>query len=122
MRSEDIKKIKEFPRVEIDFNVKFEPLKKVQDKTTINTRYCLIKPFAFAHIYWSEKDLELVYDIEEPYLNEEEKKQRDELSSAMREAINFDVYVERDQEKLLEYLDKMAKVIAIELGLIFSYA
>ena len=122
MRSEDIKKIKEFPKVDIDFNVKFEPLKKVQDKTTVNTRYCLIKPFAFAHIYWSEKDLELVYDIEEPYLNEEEKKQRDELSSAMREAINFDVYVERDQEKLLEYLDKMAKVIAIELGLIFSYA
>jgi hypothetical protein len=42
MKSEDIKKIKEFPRVEIDFNVKFAPLKKIQDKTTINTRYCLL--------------------------------------------------------------------------------
>jgi Flp pilus assembly CpaF family ATPase len=39
----------------------------------------------------------------------------------MREAINFDIYAERTQEELLEYLDKMARIIAIELGLNFSY-
>lgn len=121
MKSEDIKKIKEFPKVEIDFNVKFAPLKKVQDKTTINIRYCLIRPFAFAHIYWNEKELELIYEIEEPQLNYEEKRQMEELSLAMREAINFDVYEERTQEELLDYLDNMARIISIELGLNFSY-
>ncbi len=43
--------MKDYPLVEIDFNPKFEALKKINDKTTINVRYCLIKPFAFAHIY-----------------------------------------------------------------------
>lgn len=117
----NLRRIKDFPKVEINFNVKFEPLKKIQDKTTINTRYCLIHPFAFAHIYWSERDLELVYDIEEPPLNEEEKKQKQEMGDAMREAINFDTYVERDQDTLLDYIDKMAKAIAIELGLSMNY-
>jgi hypothetical protein len=37
----------------------------------------------------------------------------------MREVINFDNVVEKDQDKLLEYIDKMEKIIAIELGWIF---
>lgn len=113
--------IKDYPLVEIDFSPKFEALKKINDRTTINVRYCLIKPFAFAHIYWNQKELELVYEIEEPILDDKEKKQKEELISAMREVVNFDTIVEKDQKKLLEYIDKMTKLIAIELGMNFSY-
>ena len=42
--------IKSYPKVEIDFNPKVIPLKKVQDKSKIDVRYSLIAPFTYAHI------------------------------------------------------------------------
>jgi heat shock protein HspQ len=116
-----LERIKDYPKVEIDFNPKFENLKKIKDKTAVNVRYCLVKPFAFAHIYWNEKELELIYEVEEPELTPEEEKYRDELVSSMREVINFDNVVEKDQDKLLEYINKMEKILAIELGMNLSY-
>ena len=71
--AEDIQK---FPKVEIDFTPKIPPIKKIKDKTKINIRYSLISPFAYAHIYWDAKKFEVVYDIEEPMLNEQELEQK----------------------------------------------
>ncbi len=66
--------IQDYPRVLINFSPQIPPLKKTIDKTKINVRYALIPPFAFVHIYWDSKISELVYEVEEPYLNETEKK------------------------------------------------
>jgi hypothetical protein len=33
----------------------------------------------------------------------------------MRDLINFDVIVEKDEEKLLEYIDHRFKILAIEI-------
>jgi flagellar protein FlaI len=117
----EIKNIKEFPKVEIDFSPKIPNLQKVKDKTTINVRYCLIKPFAYAHIYWDQKKLELAYDIEEPKLTPDEEKYKEEIISAMREVANFDTLVEKEHEKLLDYIDRMFRIIALELGMNFSF-
>jgi hypothetical protein len=65
--------IQEYERIKIDFHPKVPPLEKVKDKTKIDVRYCVISPFAFIHIYWNEKNYELVYEIEEPILTDEEK-------------------------------------------------
>ncbi|HTY43833.1 MAG TPA: type II/IV secretion system ATPase subunit [Patescibacteria group bacterium] len=115
-------RIGSYEKVNIDFNPKFPPLKKVTDKTKIDVRYSLIAPFAFVHIYWNPKIYELVYEVEEPILNEEEEKYRQQIVNAMRDMINFYNVVEKEKETaLLDYIDSRFKVLAIELGMDMSY-
>ncbi|MCK5043822.1 type II/IV secretion system ATPase subunit [Candidatus Pacearchaeota archaeon] len=114
-------KMQNYPRVAIDFSPKIPPLKKVEDKTKVNVRYCLISPFAFVHIYWNPKISELVYEIEEPLLNEKETAYKEKIIAAMRDMINFEGIIEKEKETLLEYIDKRFKILAIELGMEISY-
>jgi len=116
-----IKDIQNYQRVPINFSPKIPPLKKIENKTEINVRYCLIAPFAFVHIYWDPKIYEIVYEIEEPELDENEKKQKEIIISAMRDMINFHQIIDKEKETLLEYIDKRFKVLAIELGINLSY-
>ena len=113
--------MQDYPRAQINFSPEIPPLKRMIDKTKINIRYCLISPFAFAHIYWDPKIYELVYKIEEPILNEKEKEDRKEIVSAMRNMINFDSIVQKNSEALMEYIDQRLKIISIELGINMSY-
>jgi flagellar protein FlaI len=110
-----------YPKVAIDFSPPIPPLKKTADKTKIDVRYSLIAPFASVHIYWNPKIYELVYEIEEPLLNSTEEQYKNQIIEAMRDIINFDVVVEKEQEKLLDYLDKRFKFLATEFGLKMSY-
>jgi len=113
--------IKKYPKVKINFNPKFPQMERVEDKTKINIRYTLIAPFAFAHIYWDPEAFELVYRVEEPELNTEEKKYLEEIKSAMSEIIDLETVVEKDENKLLDYIDQVLRTIAIELHINLSY-
>jgi archaeal flagellar protein FlaI len=113
--------IQSYERVKINFNPQIPPLEKVQDKTKVNVRYCVIAPFAFVHIYWDDNIYELVYDIEEPVLTEQEKSYREQLTRAIEDLINFEEVIERDEETLLEYIDQRLKLLAIEFGLDIPY-
>jgi len=115
------KTVQDYPKVLLEFSPKFPPLKKITDKTKINLRYALIPPFAFAHIYWDPKISELLYDVEEPYLNRKEEEDKNEITSAMVNIINIENVVEKSNEALLDYIDKMLKFLAVELGLDLSY-
>ncbi len=114
-------KISEYPKVEIDFSPEIPPLKKVKDKTRIDVRYAIMSPYAFVHIHWDPKIYEMVYDIEEPILSEEEKEFHEQVTSAMRNLINFDVIMDKRRETLLDYIDKRFKLLATELGMNISY-
>ncbi|MFH1326968.1 MAG: ATPase, T2SS/T4P/T4SS family [archaeon] len=113
--------IETYTRVEIDFSPKIPPLRQIRDKTKIDIRYALIAPFAYVHIYWDPKNYEIVYEVEEPILDELESKYRDQIISAMKNLINFEIIVDKDRDKLLEYIDKRFKLLAVELGLNISY-
>lgn len=113
--------IQDYPRVLINFSPQIPPLKKIIDKTKINVRYALIPPFTFAHIYWDSKISELIYEVEEPYLNETEKKYKEEIVSAMENMINLGEIVEKDKEVIAKYIDRMFKILLIELGIELSY-
>jgi len=113
--------IKDYQRPNINFNPIIPPLKRIKDKTKVDIRYCLVAPYAFAHIYWDPKIYEIIYEIEEPILTEEEKKQKEEIITAMNNMIDFEVVVEKERSKLLEYIDKRFKLLAIELGIEMSY-
>ena len=113
--------IQDYPRVAINFSPAVPPLKKVRDKTKIDVRYSVIAPFAFIHVYWDPKIYEVVYEIEEPVLDEGESRYKMQIIAALRDMINFDAVVEKDTEKLLDYIDKKFKMIAFELGVAMSY-
>ncbi len=120
-QAKEIAKILKYPRPEINFSPQVPPLKKIKDKTKIDVRYCLISPYAYAHIYWDPKEHELVYNIEEPILNSDEKKYKEQLIESIRSMINFDIVIEKDLDKLLDYIDKRFKIVAFELGIQISY-
>ncbi len=113
--------IQNYKKVLIDFSPKIPPLKKTKDKTKIDVRYCLISPFAFVHIYWDPKIYELKYEIEEPFLNKEEMKNKEQIISAMRDLINFSKIIGKNKESLLEYIDERFKILLTELGIDISY-
>jgi len=113
--------IQAYPRIAINFSPTVPPLKKIKDKTKIDVRYSVMSPFTFIHIYWDPETYEVVYEIEEPILDENEMAYKEQIISAMRDMINFDSTVEKDREKLLEYIDIRFKIIATELGLNLSY-
>jgi len=113
--------IKDYPQVQINFNPVVPPLKKYKDKSRVDVRYCLISPFAFVHIYWDVKDYELHYEIEEPILNKAEQKQREDIITAMGNMINYESIVDKEESKMLEYIDKKFKMIALELNIEMSY-
>lgn len=100
----------------INITPEIPPLHRIEDKTKINVRYVLISPHVTAHIYWRSDIGEVVYDIEEPLLNDFETKILQELETGMLELINLGVVTEKTQEALLTYLDKMAKLLLSELG------
>ena len=93
----------------INTNPEIPALKRLEDKTKINVRYVLIEPYVTAHIYFNPKIGELVYEIEEPILNEFEQKTLEELEAGMFELINLGTVVEKTQEALLSYLDINSK-------------
>ncbi len=113
--------IQDYPMVQINFNPTVPPLQKVRDKTKIDVRYAVISPYAFIHIHWDPKIYEVIYEIEEPILDEAEEKYKEQIVRAMNDLINFDVIVEKDIQKLLEYIDKRFKMITFELGINISY-
>ncbi len=113
--------IQAYPRIAINFSPTVPPLKKIKDKTKIDVRYSVMSPFVFIHIHWDPKTYEVIYEIEEPPLDVNEMSYKEQIITAMRDMINFDSIVEKDREKLLEYIDTRLKIIAVELGLNISY-
>ncbi len=114
-------KIEKYPRPEINFVPKIPDLKKEKDKSKIDVRYCLISPFTYAHIYWDDKNKEIVYEIEEPPLTNEEKRIKEKITNAMNAMINFQHIIKNKTEELFKYIDKRFKTLAIELGENISY-
>jgi flagellar protein FlaI len=113
--------IEKYEKVEIDFHPKIPPLQKVKDKTKVNVRYCVISPFAYIHVYWDPEIYELVYEIEEPILTRQEREYHAQLTAAIEDLINFEEIIERDEERLLEYIDQRIRILAVEFGMNIPY-
>jgi len=94
-------------------------LPRFADKTKIDVRYMVIAPYVSIHVYWDAKMREVIYDVEEPLLSEDNKKNLERIEQAMREMVNINmVGDDRSQEGLLDYIDKTARLIISELGIV----
>jgi flagellar protein FlaI len=106
--------------VAINLKPSIPALQKVENKKDINVRYMLIPPFASVHIHWNDKTNEVLYEIEEPVLNDEEKEMLKRVEEAMLELINVNVVVEKSTEATLDYIDKTARLLIDELNIKIS--
>ena len=106
--------------IEIDLNPALPALPKIEDKTKINVRYALISPYVSVHIYWNKTDQELVYNIEEPLLNEDEKFFLENLEKNLGELININVIIQKTIESRIDYIDKTSRLLIEELDLKIS--
>jgi len=91
-------------------------LVKMGDKTKIDVRYALIVPYVSCRIYWNKEIGELVYEIEEPLLDGKEKEILNEVEGAIAEMINVSTVSNKGSEGILDYIDKLLKVVLDELG------
>jgi len=108
--------------IKINPNPAIPALPHLEDKTKVDIRYSLISPYANAHIFWDAKIGELIYEIEEPLLNEAEKNILDKLEGAMLELMNINVSVEKTIESMMEYIDKTMRLLIEELNIKISEA
>ena len=88
-----------------------------KDLTKVDIRYDLVPPYAFARIKWDFENTELVYYIEEPQLNVQEKKVLDTLEEGIKELINLSYISVKDSNTILVYLEKNIKVLLTELAI-----
>src|SRR3989338_6306574 len=103
--------------IKIDLQPGMPALPKFPDKSLTDVRYLLISPYVSAHIHWNPEISEVVYDIEEPLLNADEKMQLAKIENGMHELINLNVLIEKNSEGVMEYIDKTARLLITELGL-----
>ena len=101
---------------EIDHSPSLPKLPEPKDKKLINVRYPLIKPYAFAHIFWNEKNNELVYFVEEPVLDKTEQEVLRLIKLALEEMINISYIRAKKLNIVMKYLEKSVQSILIELG------
>jgi archaeal flagellar protein FlaI len=95
-------------------------LPNIKDPRKLDVRYALIPPYAYAHIYWDAKNIELVYDIEEPELDAKEKNTLVVLEKGIKELINLSFIRSQDKSVVLIYLEKNIKVLLTELSIKLS--
>jgi len=89
-------------------------LPDLKDAKTLNVRYPLMPPYAYAHVYWDDAEHELVYDLEEPFLDSKEKEILKSLEEGIKELINISFLNIKETQKIIEYLEKNLKVLLTE--------
>lgn len=113
----EIQSEEEKPIFQIDTSNAIPSLPDIKDVTQIDIRYPLIPPYTFAHVHWDAPNTELVYDIEEPILNAEEKENLIVLEDGIRELINLSYISVKDKNTILIYLEKNVKILLTELSI-----
>ena len=107
---------KEALSFKIDRSQRMITLPPFENKQTIDIRYPLIAPYAFAHIFWDKIRNELMYEVEEPILNDVEKELLELVQLGLEEMINISFVRANKANMLIDYLEKNVKSILIELG------
>ncbi len=105
-------------------NIKFEinavprivEIPDFEDEREVNIRYPLIEPYAYAHIFWDQREQELIYTIEEPVLNKTEKEILKLVQLAMEEMIDVSFSNVSKADFVIKYLEKNVQSILVELG------
>ncbi|MCJ7429380.1 MAG: type II/IV secretion system ATPase subunit [Candidatus Nanohaloarchaeota archaeon QJJ-5] len=110
---------------EASFQIKSasEDLTVIPDKENvreIDIRYSLLAPFADAHITWDDDEEELVYNIDEPTLNDHEQELFERIKGALEQKIDVSLESLDTRDKVLGYLEEKIDEVTKELGIRLS--
>ncbi len=86
-------------------------LSDIKDITSLDIKYTLIQPFAYANIKWNDKEKDLEYAIIEPELNDEEIKIYETIKQNITNYLDVDINKLKSNEEQIEYIK--SKVIKI---------
>ncbi|MFH1315891.1 MAG: type II/IV secretion system ATPase subunit [Candidatus Woesearchaeota archaeon] len=100
----------------IDLRPRIVKLPDFKEKEKINVRYPLIIPYASAHIYWDSELNELIYEVEEPILDDTEKELLKLIQLGLEEMINVSFVKTKKIQYLIRYLERNVQSIILELG------
>ena len=100
----------------IDKTAEIVELPEIKNKQQIDVKYALMAPYAYAHIYWDEKQEELIYKVEEPELTESEQEILRLIMLALEEMINISIAKVEKVSELIDYLERNVQSILVELG------
>jgi flagellar protein FlaI len=100
----------------IDMRPRLIKLPPFERRKEINVRYPLLPPYAFAHIFWDEKSNELLYNVEEPVLDDTERELLELIQLGLEEMINISFVRAAKAAILVQYLERNVQSIMIELG------
>jgi len=89
-------------------------------KEDLNVKYPLIPPYAYAHIHWDSVNHELVYSLDEPQLNNDEKTILNIIEDGVKELINISYISVKRSGTIIEYLEKNLQMLLKELKLQIS--
>ena len=99
---------------------KMQELPKFDDITKTNVTYPILEPFAYVNIKWDDSQKILIYNVIEPELNEEEKKNMERISKALIEMVEVGFGEIKEEKKAIEYIkqnvDKIIKYLGIKLS------
>ena len=103
--------------IKINSNPFIPNISDFTDKTQIDVRYIVIQPYVSIHIYWNKEISELVYEVEEPTLDDKEKEILNKTETTLRDTINFNLdETNESKEKLIEYINQNTQLTLSELG------
>jgi flagellar protein FlaI len=97
-----------------------QELPSTQDITKINVTYPILEPFAYINIKWDDSQKMLIYNVIEPELNEEEKKNLERISKALIELVEVGFEEIKEESKAIEYVKQNVDKIIKDLGIKLS--
>src|SRR3989338_7316618 len=105
------------PFFKVDISQEIPPVPDYKNKEETNVRYPLIAPYAYAHIYWDSNAGEVIYNIEEPELDDREKKILEILEEGVKELINLSFIYVNQKNEVIVYLEKNVRVLLNEMSI-----
>jgi flagellar protein FlaI len=97
-----------------------QELPSTRDITKINVTYPILEPFAYINIKWDDSQKMLIYNVIEPELNEEEKKNLERISKALIELVEVGFEEIKEESKAIEYVKQNVDKIIKDLGIKLS--
>lgn len=90
---------------------------KVDKLADVDVKYPLIKPFAYAHIKWDDDQKEIIYQLEEPNLDDHEQDMLDKIKDNLSEKLDVSLSAMQDREKVINFLEEKINELLLELGI-----
>ncbi len=105
-------------KIKINLNPIVPSIQKFEDKAQINVRYMVISPYVSIHIYWDSQISEVIYEVEEPILDQKETELLSKIELSLRETVNFNISEENQtKESLINYIEDNSRSTISELGI-----